>query len=500
MMGRRVGCAAVAALSVVLVAASCGGGGGDTATGDGEIAAAEEALATLEVISTDVTVQPDDAGQPAPAQSGDPLAEGDTVRTDPTGFAEISFFDGSLTRVDTAATFTLVDLQDTEAARVVATDLSTGRSWNRIEDLTESETWDQDTPVASATVRGTAYAADCTPTPTTCTFTVVEGVVELTLPDGSIVVLTAGQRLTLTAGQPPPTAANLPLDELRRDPWIARNLELDQQDGLDDRTGAGTVTGTLAISNDDLGCKRVTTLSETVAFEMLGNDPATGENFRSATSSGNPPSIVQYAEGGNDSTPIAFAGNTITVRGEEVSSQDALFVGDDCPADRYLRVRPADIVNHQPTITVEGTLVIGDEISACDTVETPAGRLYVDATADLVGVTDQTVDPPTWYRNRDGIPTPDQVIARSGDTVRITGPGGFTPLTDQGCAGELVGGITPTQLVVLANPSGPPPDWGTPTYGDEDPCAIDPARCEEPPVDGGGGGGGPAPSIGEVLS
>lgn len=259
------------AIALVVVASLAGCGGGSSPGVEGEAEASDDALATLEVISTDVTVQGADDSQPSSSQTGTALDVGDTVRTDPSGFAEIGFFDGSLTRVENAATFTLTDLQDTEAAAVVDTDLQTGRSWNRIQDLSESETWTQATPVAQATVRGTAYAADCTPDPQTCLFTVVEGTVELQLPDGTTITLTARQQVALTREQPPGEIEDLTTEQLADNEWVTRNRALDegatadqssptseeaQSPSLDDILGGGPgdctatveITGALSVS------------------------------------------------------------------------------------------------------------------------------------------------------------------------------------------------------------------------------------------------------------
>lgn len=225
--GRRTNVGVMFAV-IALAVAACGSGDG----GSSSSASPEDALANLEVITTDVTVQADDASGPSAGESGQAMSVGDTVRTDANGFAEIGFFDGSLTRVDNEAEFTLVDLQDAENAAVVRSDLASGRSWNRIEKLSESDTWEVDTPVASATVRGTAFAADCAiAVPDACEFAVVEGVVELELPDGTTITLEAGDRITIVKDEPPPPPESVPVPRLLEDEWIARNVELDSAAG-----------------------------------------------------------------------------------------------------------------------------------------------------------------------------------------------------------------------------------------------------------------------------
>ncbi len=232
-------------VTTVLVVASCSSGHASSAGGSGD-----DASATLQVLSTDVTVQPDGAAAPSAGTSGESMSVGDTVRTDPAGFAEIGFFDGSLTRVDHSAEFTIVDLQNPEASKVVHTDLAAGRSWNRIEKLSESQTWQLDTPVASATVRGTAFVADCSiATPNACQFTVAEGTVELRRPDATIVTLHAGEQITLVEDQPPPSATTIGVATILSDPWVARNVALDSAAGRPAiEQAAGPIDGTFTVS------------------------------------------------------------------------------------------------------------------------------------------------------------------------------------------------------------------------------------------------------------
>ncbi len=220
--------ATVAALAAALLLAGCSSSSKAVATA-GEPA---DSLASLKIISTDVTVQSGPDGAAAAGTTGEGLAVGDTVATDDAGFAEVGFFDGSFTRVDHAARFTIVDLQNPQASQVVHTDLAAGRSWNRIEKLSESQTWETDTPVASATVRGTAFVSDCAlSTPDACRFQVVAGTVELGLTSGSSVSLTAGQEITIVKDEPPPAPTTVGVATLLEDGWIAHNVQLDTDAG-----------------------------------------------------------------------------------------------------------------------------------------------------------------------------------------------------------------------------------------------------------------------------
>jgi len=240
---RRWVWAAAAALG--LMATACGSSHPATTTTAGDD------LAHLQIISTDVTVQSDATATATSGSSGQGLGVGSTVATNDAGFAEVGFFDGSLTRVDHAASFTIVDLQNPEASKVVHTDLTAGRSWNRIEKLSESQTWELDTPVADATVRGTAFVADCAiDTPDACRFATVEGTVELRLPDATLVSLEAGEEIVIVKDQPPPVPTTTGVATLLTDPWVAQNVQLDHDGGQPDieQAAAGPLDGTWTLT------------------------------------------------------------------------------------------------------------------------------------------------------------------------------------------------------------------------------------------------------------
>ena len=209
-------------MALGLLASACGGGGGAGAGGD-----SEEALAELNVLSTDVQVSTEGTGFES-AESGRPLGQGDEIRTDATGFAEVVFFDGSWQRVERGATLTLTELVDIEGGRVVRTGIDQGRAWQRVEALTnEEDAFAVDTPVAVASVRGTAFAIDCSGEPVSCAFAVVDGVVSVQLSDGAEVPIEAGQQLVVHRDLPVEAPQDVGLEQLRAVDWIAENLELD---------------------------------------------------------------------------------------------------------------------------------------------------------------------------------------------------------------------------------------------------------------------------------
>jgi hypothetical protein len=219
------------AVALTLIAAACSGS--DASSGD------DGALAELQVLSTDVQVRTADASFES-AQSGRELGQGDEIRTDATGFAEVVFFDGSWQRIENGATLTLTELVDIEGSQVVRTGLDQGRAWQRVESLTnEEDAFAVDTPVAVASVRGTAFSIECSGDPMACTFSVVEGLVALELSAGTTVELSPGQRLVVQRDQAIEPPQDVGVDQLRADPWIAQNLELDATNPPGPPAGAG---------------------------------------------------------------------------------------------------------------------------------------------------------------------------------------------------------------------------------------------------------------------
>ena len=158
--------------------------------------------ATLAIISTNIETA---AGSGAfePATEGQSLVVGDKVKTDTTGFAELTYHDGSWQRIEQSATLTIEELTDKGDTDTVKTSIDIGQSWNRVQELTEpDDAYEVETPVGTAAVRGTQFATNC-PTTTECTFKVVDGTVIVTPLTGDPVTLTAGQQTTITASQPP---------------------------------------------------------------------------------------------------------------------------------------------------------------------------------------------------------------------------------------------------------------------------------------------------------
>jgi hypothetical protein len=89
-------------------------------------------------------------------------ARGNIVRTGPDGRAAIEYFDGSLTRLDHDAGFSLVTLEtlrNPAESKVILGGQTAGNSYNLVTDLTDAESrFEIGTPTATASVQGTVYA------------------------------------------------------------------------------------------------------------------------------------------------------------------------------------------------------------------------------------------------------------------------------------------------------------------------------------------------------
>lgn len=187
-MGLVARCGAVLVLPLLLCACATAVTGGE---GPGD------SLAALSVIDTRADVRPLTAEVFAEAEDAQPLDVGDTVRTNASGFAEVQYADGSLTRLGAATVLQVVALDGDVTVPEIEVDLDVGRVWNRVNTVTgERGRFEVGTDVGTAAVRGTAFAIECTDEPV-CTFTVTEGRIVVTTLDGTVIEIGAGEVVTL---------------------------------------------------------------------------------------------------------------------------------------------------------------------------------------------------------------------------------------------------------------------------------------------------------------
>lgn len=228
-MWRRFVATATLAL---LVATACGGqstgtagGPADAGTSAGAVPATNAATtANVAILNAAVEKLVDEAF--TAASNGDPLGEGDQVRTDDEGLAQLDYADGSLARIGPNTELTIVALAGTTEAVDAAVELSTGRVWSKVQSVTESDgRFEIDTPVGTAAVRGTQFDTQCDEA--ACTFTVLEGVIEVELLDGTIIRLEAFQRVTVAAEGTAGAVETFDQAAVDADPWLNDNLARD---------------------------------------------------------------------------------------------------------------------------------------------------------------------------------------------------------------------------------------------------------------------------------
>ena len=183
-------------------------------------------LATVRPLEPVVRLQQPKHNVFRPVTSAVATNEGAKVETDGTGMAEISFFDGSISRLGPNTDYELSTLDD-RADRAIVGDLDVGRTYHRVTELTGSgDRFEVRTPNAVAAVRGTRFIVVCLPNGE-CTFGVIDGIVEITSRhDGDLCVLRPGEALSVSPDVDCGALRALDLD----DPWVRLNLELDGVD------------------------------------------------------------------------------------------------------------------------------------------------------------------------------------------------------------------------------------------------------------------------------
>lgn len=145
----------------------------DTATAEGS-SPTEGVEAVLHIVAGGVDVVR--GGTSTSAAGGERLGPGDVVVTDRAGVAEVAYPDGSLTRIGAGSRFELEALA-TNPTRVRVS-LDVGSTWHRVRDLTRSGgSFEVETEMGVAAVRGTAFAVLCTPG--RCGVAVAEGRVDV---------------------------------------------------------------------------------------------------------------------------------------------------------------------------------------------------------------------------------------------------------------------------------------------------------------------------------
>jgi hypothetical protein len=141
-------------------------------------ASAADPLAKLKITADNVQVKQKGKSSFVDAKNGMGLKQGDTIKTDASGTAEIDYTDGSITRLANSTVFTISKLTDEKGARQTQGTLSVGETWNRAAKVSETGSFEVKAGGTTAAVEGTAFVAKCVPKgngsqAVDCTFTAV---------------------------------------------------------------------------------------------------------------------------------------------------------------------------------------------------------------------------------------------------------------------------------------------------------------------------------------
>lgn len=136
------------------------------------------ALANLKVTEPQVSIKQKGKSAFVAAKDGQALRQGDTIKTDADGRAEIAYTDGSLTRLAGSTVFTISKLTNERGGRQTQGTLSVGETWNRAAKVSETGSFEVKAGGTTAAVEGTAFVVKCTPEDTgeqqvSCTVTAV---------------------------------------------------------------------------------------------------------------------------------------------------------------------------------------------------------------------------------------------------------------------------------------------------------------------------------------
>ena len=168
---------------------------------------------------------------------------GDLVRTSAAGLAQVDYGEGSYTRLDHHTKFVIKKLTNKAGDRRVKTTLISGRTFNRVEKITESESFEQTAGGATAGVVGTTFVVARDAEADISVFTLVEGTLNVRIPGETSVLLTSGQQIEVVNGVSRPVAT-FTLEELCADPFVKRNdsITCPQQSEIPGEAGESKTT------------------------------------------------------------------------------------------------------------------------------------------------------------------------------------------------------------------------------------------------------------------
>jgi LPXTG-motif cell wall-anchored protein len=225
--GRAALCIVAAVVCLAAVAAPAWGASSSTTTTT--TTRPGSALATLKIRDGGVEYKAARATSYSQAKDGQALKQGDGLKTDAKGLAEINYSDGSYTRLGADTEFTITTLTDKQGARQTKGTLTVGSTWNRAARVSETGgSFELTAGGATAAVEGTLFSVICRAEggQPFCDFFDIADPVNVTL-NGNVTPLTNATKVTLDQGalgdvQP------VTREELLAIPFIAGNAFLDE--------------------------------------------------------------------------------------------------------------------------------------------------------------------------------------------------------------------------------------------------------------------------------
>jgi hypothetical protein len=182
-------------------------------------------LATLTIRTPNVDIKGKKQSSFAKGASGQVLHQGDTLKTDATnGLAEISYTDGSYTRLGPNTEFSITKLSEKQGVRQTQGTLTVGSTWNRAAKVAETGSFEVTAGGATAAVEGTLFSVVCT-VPNACQFIDLFDPVLVSM-GGAQVQLESAKSVQLDQGQLG-GVANLTREDLLANLWVAGNIFLD---------------------------------------------------------------------------------------------------------------------------------------------------------------------------------------------------------------------------------------------------------------------------------
>jgi FecR protein len=166
-------------------------------------------------------------GDPATeAKTGDSVNPGQVLSTDSTGLAQVTYPDGSLTRLDSDTIFKVVALTANSGSRQTLGSVSGGKVWNKVSKLSRSGSFEVEAGGTTAAVRGTSFAIECTSSTDCNIISVIHTVVVTSTQTGQSATLPPTFEVNASDGVLGNTV-QLTAAELAADSWIESNLRKD---------------------------------------------------------------------------------------------------------------------------------------------------------------------------------------------------------------------------------------------------------------------------------